>query len=234
MSGFIPTNSKRYSSLIESVNLNNIIEINNNLLAISPLVDRNDNILYRVGELSLSKYSFSITIQDGPNKVNNDNVYIYSILGYMKSLFNNNNLDYVNKSLLDIVSSNLIFHRKQLIKLLFNLDIDNNIKIKKKKLISDQIQFYFKLITESDQLIDIYDKTKILEENKSFELDYSIKLFNELSIEEKKKLKIRLNMLRADIKNIYITNIYFDVKTRLDNMKTEQINLKKKKKSLKR
>ena len=37
-------------------------------------------------------------------------------------------------------------------------------------------------------------------------------------------------MLSADIKNIDFTNIYFDVKTRLDNMKTEQINLKKKKK----
>ena len=53
-------------------------------------------------------------------------------------------------------------------------------------------------------------------------------------LKKKKNLKIRLNMLSADIKNIDFTNIYFDVKTRLDNMKTEQINLKKKKKSLKR
>ena len=45
ISGLMPTQSNGYSSLIESVNTNNIIELNNELLAIAP-ISKNDELIY--------------------------------------------------------------------------------------------------------------------------------------------------------------------------------------------
>ena len=111
LNGFIQTNSNSFTSLSESVNSNNIFNINNILFPIEPISDEYGNILYRMGDTTTYLDYYKIDFIDGPNKYNDKNIYLYITNQYVSSLFGNDDLDpsslISNYKLLDILLKNI-------------------------------------------------------------------------------------------------------------------------------